>query len=176
MKEQELIQLFREYFSYNPDTGMLSMAKKVKYSKRYVGDILDTITKVNNNEYYTVRLFQQTYKAHRVIWAMYYGYMPDTIDHIDGNGLNNRIDNLRNTTQADNCKNRSHQVNSSTGYSGITYVKSRTEGKPGKYLARINSESGKRITLGRYDTLEEAIAARREAETKYDYHKNHCTR
>ena len=50
MKEQELIQLFREYFSYNPNTGMLSMAKKVKYSKRCVGDILDTIAKVNNNE------------------------------------------------------------------------------------------------------------------------------
>lgn len=176
MEEQQLIHLFREYFSYNPETGMLSMAKKVKYSKRYVGDILDTITKVDNNEYYSVRLFQQTYKAHRVIWAMKYGYLPTTIDHIDGNGLNNRLDNLRDTTQAVNCKNRSHQVNSSTGYSGITYVKSRTEGKPGKYLARINSESGKRITLGRYTTLEEAIIARREAESKYGYHKNHCTR
>lgn len=176
MNEQQLLQLFREYFSYNPNTGMLSMAKKVKHSKRYVGDILDTIAKVNNNEYYHVRLFQQTYKAHRVIWAMHYGYMPDTIDHKDGNGLNNRIENLRDTTQADNCKNRAHQVNNSTGYSGITYVKSRTEGKPGRYLARINSESGKRITLGRYDTLEEAITARRDAEAKYNYHENHCTR
>ena len=55
MNEQELIQLFREYFSYNSDTGMLSMAKKVKYSKRHVGDILDNITKVSNNEYYTVK-------------------------------------------------------------------------------------------------------------------------
>ena len=176
MEEQELIELFKEHFSYDADTGMLTCIKKIKYSKRHIGDIVDSITRVKNNVYYSVSLFGKTYKAHRVIWAMHYGYMPDTIDHKDGNGLNNRIENLRDTTQADNCKNRAHQVNNSTGYSGITYVKSRTEGNPGRYLARINSESGKRITLGRYNTLEEAITARRDAEAKYNYHENHCTR
>ena len=176
MEEQELIELFKEHFSYDADTGMLTCIKKIKYSKRHIGDIVDSITRVKNNVYYSVSLFGKTYKAHRVIWAIYYGHLPNVIDHIDGNGLNNRIENLRNTVQAENCKNRSHQSNSSTGYSGITYVKSRTEGKPGKYLVRINAEAGVRITVGRYDTLEEAIAARQFAETKYSYHENHCTR
>lgn len=176
MEEKELIELFKEHFSYDYDTGMLTCIKKVKYSKRQIGDVIDNITKVKNNEYYSVRLYGKTYKAHRIIWAMHYGYLPDVIDHIDGNGLNNRIENLRNTVQAENCKNRSHQINSSTGYSGITYVKSRTEGKPGRYLVRINSETNVRITVGRYDTLEEAIEERRKAETKYGYHENHCTR
>ena len=153
MKEQELIQLFREYFSYNPDTGMLSMAKKVKYSKRYVGDILDTITKVNNNEYYTVRLFQQTYKAHRVIWAIHYGYMPDTIDHIDGNGLNNRIDNLRDVSNQVNRQNmRKARVNNLSGFLGVSTH------APGVFRASVHV-SGKRVSVGLFDTPEEAHAA-----------------
>lgn len=177
MEEQELINTFHEYLEYNETTGMLHRKKiEAMDFKNKVGDAITGTITCKNLTYYAFRFKHGSYKAHRVIWAMVNGEMPDTIDHADGNGLNNRLDNLVNTTQANNCKNRRHQTNSSTGYSGITKVLSRTAGNPPKYLARINTEPGKRITIGRYDTFEEAISARKLAETEYGYHENHCTR
>lgn len=175
--DEQLINALREHFEYNENTGMLIRKKIVDHDyKNNVGDEVTSTTKYKHIEYYTFRFLGNTYKAHRVIWAIVYGYMPDTIDHRDGNGLNNKLDNLREVTQASNCKNRRNQVNSSTGYSGITVIPSRTAGKPPRYLARINPSSGKRISLGRFDTFEEAVEARKKAEVEYGYHTEHCTR
>lgn len=46
------------------------------------------------------------YYAHRVLWLMYYGPTDAFIDHINGNTLDNNIDNLRAVTEEVNKQNR----------------------------------------------------------------------
>ena len=56
--------------------------------------------------YIQVRMGVDKFMAHRIIWAMHYGYWPKNgIDHINGDKTDNRIDNMRETTQFENSKN-----------------------------------------------------------------------
>lgn len=83
------------------------------------------------------------------------------VDHINRNSLDNRKNNLRECTQADNCINKSIRSDSSSGVTGVTWYK-----KYNKWLARITVNK-KRILLGYFDDKEEAIRARENAEKKY---------
>jgi hypothetical protein len=57
---------------------------------------------------------------HRIIYAMHYGYYPKFIDHIDGNPLNNRIENLRPATMSENGCNKRMLNSNTSGYRGVT--------------------------------------------------------
>lgn len=81
------------------------------------------------------------------------------IDHISRNKLDNRQFNLRICSQGDNAFNRSNMSNNTSGYKGIN-------NRYGKYQSQI-SFKGKRITLGCFETFEEAVKVRKEAEIKY---------
>ena len=81
-----------------------------------------------------------------------------SVDHIDGNPLNNRKSNLRICTQSKNLINMAKRK-SILGEKGVF--------KNGnKFTARI-SVDGNSIYLGTFDTLEDAVNARKLAETKY---------
>lgn len=77
------------------------------------------------------------------------------IDHIDRNKLNCTRNNLRIADKCINSLNRDLQSNSTTGYKGISYDKSRN-----KYRAYVK-KNNKQIWLGYYQTLEEAVLARK---------------
>ena len=48
-----------------------------------------------------------TFIVARLCWLLHYGDWPEnTIDHIDRNPLNNKIENLRDVTQAENNRNK----------------------------------------------------------------------
>jgi hypothetical protein len=49
------------------------------------------ITNIEPIGYVRVCLNKKQYKAHRVIFLMHHGYLPEYIDHIDGNKLNNKV-------------------------------------------------------------------------------------
>jgi hypothetical protein len=69
-----------------------------------------------------------------------------TIDHIDGNGLNNKINNLRKCTQQENCFNQKIQSRLKTSkFKGVCFDKSRN-----KWISSIHF-NGKQYYLGRYD-------------------------
>ncbi len=78
------------------------------------------------------------------------------VDHIDGNRSNNNAYNLRWATQSENQQNRGIQSNNEAKVKGITHRKD-----TGKWRARIN-HNGVPINLGQYDTMEEAMYARKK--------------
>jgi hypothetical protein len=114
-------------------------------------------------------LFKHDYCAHRMAWLLMTGSWPaDEIDHINHVKDDNRWGNLREATHQQNMKNQKMSRLNVSGYTGVSWHR-------GKKLweAYIHGDVGKIIPLGSYIDLEAAVAARRAAEIKYDYHPNH---
>lgn len=111
---------------------------------------------------------QKRLSAHRVAWAIYHGEWPsDEIDHINGNRSDNRIENLRAVSRAENTRNRKLRSDNKSGVHGVYFIAS-----IGKWAARINVNKKERH-LGTFETKVEAIKARKEAEESAGYHTNH---
>lgn len=85
----------------------------------------------------------------------------DVVDHINRNPLDNRKQNLRICSQADNAKNRGTYKNNCSGHAGVFFDK-----KSNKWIAYINCDK-KRRRLGSYESIEDAIRVREEAEKNY---------
>ena len=83
------------------------------------------------------------------------------VDHIDGDGLNNRRSNLRLASRAQNQKNKGRPINNSSGVKGVTWC-----AKRGKWQAQI-SDANKHYNLGRFDKIEDAAAAYAAASAKF---------
>lgn len=83
------------------------------------------------------------------------------VDHENHNGLDNRRLNLRRCTTSQNCMNRVVNSNSTSGVTGVHWLK-----RNQKWTAYITPE-GKRIYLGIFDDFFEAICARKSAEITY---------
>ena len=94
---------------------------------------------------------------HRLIMNTPKGYVTD---HINGDKLDNRRENLRICTQHQNSMNTRISKNNKSGVKGVSTTPF------GKYRARI-MVNGVEIRLGHYETLEEATKARKRAERKY---------
>ena len=89
------------------------------------------------------------------------------VDHINHNKKDNRKCNLRNCMQQQNTMNNNISKNNTSGVTGVRWDKYRN-----KWCAQINYN--KNIFLGRFNTFEEAVEARKNAELKYfgDYSSN----
>lgn len=97
-------------------------------------------------------------------WSMENGYSDNlTLDRKD-NDKGYSPDNCRWVTHMENCHNRGARKDSKTGYAGIYVRKTRTGSI--KYRVCIMTNY-KRINLGHFDTFEEAVSVRRDAELKY---------
>lgn len=107
--------------------------------------------------YIRVRVGGKEYRAHRVIWEMFNGPIPEgmLVDHIDRNVYNNRIENLRLVTRQQNNANRGNIPGKYNLPKGVT--------KNGKRFRAKIYYKGEAVCLGTYDTPEEASMAYTEA-------------
>jgi hypothetical protein len=92
---------------------------------------------------------------------MHYLIVGKNFDHEDRNPFNNRKYNLRNPGKCGNAQNHSLRKDNSTGVSGVNFDK-----RSGRYISRIQAHN-KRILLGQFVSLDDAIKARLNAEIKY---------
>jgi hypothetical protein len=157
-------------FEYNPESG--EFIRKVIYH-RQAGTVgcNRVITSTNLHGYHTVGIRGKVHLVHRLVWLYMTGNEPDgQIDHIDGNKQNNRWSNLRVVSSVDNSRNRGVRKDNVSGATGVTRIK-----RSGKYVARIGSGQTYRH-LGTFDTFDEALLVRKNAESIHGYHPNHGER
>jgi hypothetical protein len=110
----------------------------------------------------------KNYRAHRLAILYTDGHLPpEDIDHIDGNGLNNRRDNLREVSALENHKNYPMYSNNTSGQVGVHWNKAVQ-----KWQVQINI-NGKQIYGGLFISKKNAIAKRRQMEIEHGYHINH---
>lgn len=120
--------------------------------------------------YIGIRINGRRYMAHRLVWGFFNGE-PDhnlEIDHINGNRSDNRIANLRLVTASENRKNQGLSSKNKNGVHGVYMGRK-------KWWAEITVDGVKK-TLGMFEELSDAIAARKAAEVAYGFHHNHGRR
>lgn len=115
-------------------------------------------------EGYAVTNFATGYKKRKSVSMHRLVINPFTefsVDHIDGNKLNNRIENLRICTHQQNTFNRKKLSNKTSIYKGVGFYK-----RTGRWQARITFNR-KLIHLGMFDDPKEAASAYNIAAKKY---------
>lgn len=172
------IELARKLLRYDPKTGKLFWEWRTEedfpnvrprilmsWNKRWVGK--EAFTSIGTHGYFCGAFLGKQVLAHRVCWILYHGYSPNClIDHINGNRLDNRIKNLRVVDFKTSSRNLSRRTDNTSGATGVY------KSKNGKWFCRIVHE-GRKVHLGTFETFEEAVIKRKEAEVKYGYHENH---
>lgn len=168
-------EIIKEFLDYNQDTGLFVWKFRDKkwfngnkysviWNKKYPGKVAGTITRGYRN----IIILGNKYLAHRLAFLYMTGKMPfNEIDHINGIPEDNRWENLRQVNRQENCKNSALSSRNKTGTSGVY----RANGRDG-YHAEIRI-SKKKIYLGYYSLLVDAVAVRKKAERENDFHPNH---
>lgn len=149
-------KLVRDLFDYHEDgylTWKFKPARQIDAGKR-------AGTK-RPDGYYDVGINGKHYKVHRVVFLWHHGWLPTCIDHDDNDPSNNKIENLKAATRAQNCANRGLRRNNKSGFKGV-YQRKET----GKWRATIRVLD-KKINLGHFDTPEEGYAKYCEAGRHY---------
>lgn len=103
---------------------------------------------------------QRSILLHRFIMGMDGGNVRYVVDHINGDKLDNRRENLRIVTVAQNLWNVHSNKSNKTGSRGV----SKTKG--GKFKAVITANN-KRVYLGTFETVQEADLAYKKAKETY---------
>lgn len=160
-------ELLKKHLCYDPETGEFVRIGYFDSWGNYVQKTSE-LRNLSNEGYLIISIQGKRHKAHRLVFL----YVENNnlsndveVDHIDGNRSNNKYSNLRVVVKAENMKNKGLYSNSSTGVIGVSNFN-------GRFRARINL-NGKRISLGLFDTIEEASKVRKEYEIEYGYSDNH---
>jgi hypothetical protein len=114
-----------------------------------------------NHRYARVVIKQKSHKLHRLVFLYHHGYLPDIVDHINGNRYDNRIENLREANTYQNRQNSRTYSTSKSGVKNVYWCK-----KMNKWRVSF-SINGKRKTFGSYVDLEEAKQVATSMRDKY---------
>ena len=151
----------KELLHYEPDTGVFTWIKGGNGRRKIAGT-----RRVNG--YSDISVNNKKCLAHRLAWLYVHGEWPkDQIDHINHARDDNRLVNLRSVSGLHNQRNTSISKINTSGVTGVTW-----HAAHGKWVSHIGLH-GKRIHLGGFGHIFDAVCARKSAELKYNFHENH---
>jgi hypothetical protein len=176
----EVTRRVLKWTRYEPDTGKviwLERENNKQFTSKFAGKEAGKVS-AHGNSFYRYLGFKidgktKNVAAHTVAMIHIHGEYPkhgDEVDHIDGDGLNNRAENLRLVDHSTNGKNSRLMSNNKSGISGVRWDEKR------KYwisLVRVNKKSK---ILAFTEDFFEACCLRKSAERKHNYHENHGRR
>ena len=152
-------ELLKELFDYDPDTGVLTHrarcgANSKGFNAQFAGRPAGAC---QNSGYIQVGIKtsegSKTYLAHRVIFMLVHGYIPDEVDHLNRTRTDNRLINLRDATHSQNQANKTPKRTAKSGLRGVWYVE-------GRDLWRVQcNRNGSTKTVGYFKTKKEAVEA-----------------
>ena len=139
----------KELLDYDSNTGVFRWRVRNKSNRRT--DIAGCRAR---SEHWCINIDGRNYRAHQLAWLYMKGeWGRPLIDHRDGNPLNNRWDNLRLASHANNAANRARLRTNRSGFKGVCF-----DSRRGKWMAQI-TKGGRRYMIGRFATPEDAHAA-----------------
>ena len=171
-------EYLRECLEYDPLTGdfiwrarpvhhFKDASYQTRWNSRYAGNATGIISSISSNGYLRISIDNKKYYSHRLAWIITKGEWPQHVDHIDGCRTNNKLSNLRSVNRSENQRNQKLRSSTSSGHMGVI-----VDRRTGKFIAQIKV-CDKRIHLGVFSDLSEAVKAREEANVKYGFHPNH---
>jgi len=119
------------------------------------------IYSIKHHRYARIVIDGKDHKLHRIIFLYHHGYLPDIIDHINGDRYDNRIENLREANTYQNRQNSRIYSTSKSGVKNVYWCK-----RTNKWRVSF-SINGKRKTFGSYVDLEEAKQVATSMRNKY---------
>lgn len=160
-------EMLHTVLSYDPFTGLLVWKERKPgmietkdergsdwalsaWNKHHAGK--EAFGATSREGYKFGKLFGVNYQAHRIVWKMAYGVDPDVIDHINGVKDDNRLENLRSCTLAENSRNYEKKKGTSQ-YRGVCWVE-----RDKAWAARISNGRSGKVSLGNFK--DEIAAAR----------------
>ena len=150
----------RELFGYRDDGYLIW---KVRTSNRVK---IGNIAGCNDHcSYCLIGVDGKIYRSHRLIWLWHHGYMPEHgLDHRNRVKGDNRVENLRETSDQCNVRNTGNYKHNKSGVKGISRKIN------GKWWAQIkvNKQDYK---LGYFDNFDEAVLTRLAAEQCLDWNR-----
>lgn len=153
-------------FEYSADTGSLKFK-----NGRKAGEEAGSIRTRNKLSHRFVSFNGVNVAVHRLAWLMSYGEWPKgTVDHRNGVGTDNRLENLRDVTHQQNQRNMKRNAKNTSGVCGVSFCK-----RSGKWRAQVEIQ-GKQVWLGYHRSIEDAVKARNNANVQNDFSENHGVR
>ena len=148
-------EVLRSKFDYHQD-GYLVW--KIKCKRANIGAKAGI---VHPNGYLRTGINGKIYLNHRLIYIWHHGVLPEMVDHIDGNKLNNDINNLRIANNVTNQQNQKLKKENTSGFKNVSFC-CQTK----KWAVKIRID-GKSRTIGRYKDIELASLVAQETRAKY---------
>jgi hypothetical protein len=151
-------ELLKQQFEYKND-GL--------FVRKSTGNLV-VCNQTKGHRYLRVFVCGKAYALHRLIFLYHHGYLPKIIDHIDGNRSNNRIENLRDCTQSENCLNSKHRKTSTSPYKNVYLQKSANHQPHWKQKWTVSiTVNRKRKYIGSFEDVELADLVATEARDLY---------
>src|SRR5258705_11915799 len=117
------LEFLKSRWDYDPISGLF--IRKITWAGNRAGDIAGY---VGGRGYIYIGILGYRILAHRLAWFYSYGVWPDDhIDHINGCKIDNRLENLRIITNAQNIWGSKIQKRNTSGHKGIFWDKSRQQ-------------------------------------------------
>lgn len=186
LQEKISIEYLKECFNYDPIEGKLywnndrplshfkTKGAYLSWKSQWSGKEAGNLAKIKGHLVYRQVLVNKIRTTgSKVMYALYYGHYVEMVDHLDGNPLNNKIENLKASSAKENAKNLRLSKNNTSGIVGVNWYE-----HVGKWRAVGTETCGtkrKNISLGYHTSLFDAACARISWQNNNGYSLRHGT-